>query len=61
VFKDIALPDARRAVQSKEVSALLSLSIKTTETHRATAMRKLNVRSTAGLVRYAVRNKLLEA
>ena len=46
---------------NKEVSALLSLSIKTTETHRATAMRKLNVRSTAGLVRFAVRNKLLEA
>jgi DNA-binding NarL/FixJ family response regulator len=46
---------------NKEVSALLTLSIKTTETHRATAMRKLNVRSIAGLVRYAVRNKLLEA
>ena len=46
---------------NKEVSALLSLSIKTTETHRATAMRKLNVTSTAGLVRFAVRNKLLEA
>jgi DNA-binding NarL/FixJ family response regulator len=46
---------------NKEVSSLLSLSIKTTETHRATAMRKLNVRSTAGLVRFAVRNKLLEA
>jgi DNA-binding NarL/FixJ family response regulator len=46
---------------NKKISALLSLSIKTTETHRATAMRKLNVRSTAGLVRYAVRNKLVEA
>jgi DNA-binding NarL/FixJ family response regulator len=46
---------------NKKVSALLKVSIKTTETHRATAMRKLNVRSTAGLVRYAVRNKLLEA
>jgi DNA-binding NarL/FixJ family response regulator len=46
---------------NKQVSSLLSLSIKTTETHRATAMRKLNVRSTAGLVRFAVRNKLLEA
>ena len=46
---------------NKEVSALLSVSIKTTETHRATVMRKLNVRSTAGLVRFAVRNKLLEA
>jgi DNA-binding NarL/FixJ family response regulator len=46
---------------NKEVSSLLGVSIKTTETHRATAMRKLNIRSTAGLVRYAVRNKLLEA
>jgi DNA-binding NarL/FixJ family response regulator len=46
---------------NKEVSSLLSVSIKTTETHRAAAMRKLNVRSTAGLVRFAVRNKLLEA
>ena len=46
---------------NKEVSALLRLSIKTTETHRASAMRKLNVRSTAGLVRFAIRNKLLEA
>jgi DNA-binding NarL/FixJ family response regulator len=46
---------------NKEVSSILSVSIKTTETHRATAMRKLNVRSTAGLVRFAFRNKLLEA
>jgi DNA-binding NarL/FixJ family response regulator len=46
---------------NKQVSALLSISIKTTETHRATAMRKLNVTSTAGLVRFAVRNKLLKA
>jgi DNA-binding NarL/FixJ family response regulator len=46
---------------NKGVSAILNLSIKTTETHRAAAMRKLNINSTAGLVRYAVRNKLLEA
>jgi DNA-binding NarL/FixJ family response regulator len=46
---------------NKAVSAILSLSIKTTETHRAAAMRKLNVNSTAGLVRYAVRSKLVEA
>ena len=38
---------------NKGVSAILNLSIKTTETHRAAAMRKLNVNSTAGLVRYA--------
>jgi len=46
---------------NKGVSAMLNLSIKTTETHRAAAMRKLNIHSTAGLVRYAVRSKLVEA
>lgn len=46
---------------NKAVSAILNLSIKTTETHRAVAMRKLNINSTAGLVRYAVRAKLVEA
>lgn len=46
---------------NKGVSAILNLSIKTTETHRAAAMRKLNISSTAGLVRYAVRSKLVEA
>jgi DNA-binding NarL/FixJ family response regulator len=46
---------------NKGVSAMLNLSIKTTETHRAAAMRKLNINSTAGLVRYAVRNKLVDA
>jgi DNA-binding NarL/FixJ family response regulator len=46
---------------NKGMSLILNLSIKTTETHRAAAMRKLNIKSTAGLVRYAVRNKLVEA
>ena len=46
---------------NKGVSAILNLSIKTTETHRAAAMRKLNINSTAGLVRYAVRSRLVEA
>ena len=46
---------------NKTISALLNLSIKTTETHRAAAMRKLNINSTAGLVRYAVRCNLVEA
>jgi DNA-binding NarL/FixJ family response regulator len=46
---------------NKGVSAILNLSIKTTETHRAAAMRKLHINSTAGLVRYAVRSKLVEA
>jgi DNA-binding NarL/FixJ family response regulator len=44
---------------NKGISAILNLSIKTTETHRAAAMRKLHTSSTAGLVRYAVRNRLV--
>jgi DNA-binding NarL/FixJ family response regulator len=34
--------------------------VKTIETHRAAAMHKLNINSTAALVRYAIRNKLVE-
>jgi DNA-binding NarL/FixJ family response regulator len=45
---------------NKEMSEILSLSIKTIETHRAAAMRKINVTSTAAIVRYAIRNKLVE-
>lgn len=45
---------------NKEMGEILNLSIKTIETHRAAAMRKLNLTSTASLVRYAVRNKLVE-
>jgi DNA-binding NarL/FixJ family response regulator len=45
---------------NKEMGDILSLSVKTVETHRATAMRKLNISSTAGLVRYAIRHKLVE-
>jgi DNA-binding NarL/FixJ family response regulator len=45
---------------NKEMSRILCLSIKTIETHRASAMRRLNLTSVAGLVRYAIRNKLVE-
>ena len=46
---------------NKGISAILNLSVKTTESHRSAAMRKLGVNSTAGLVRYAVRARLVEA
>jgi DNA-binding NarL/FixJ family response regulator len=42
------------------MSGILNPSVKTIETHRASAMRKLNITSTAALVRYAIRNKLIE-
>jgi DNA-binding CsgD family transcriptional regulator len=46
---------------NKEASRILNVSIKTVESHRSAAMRKLGASSTADLVRYAVRNKLVEA
>jgi DNA-binding NarL/FixJ family response regulator len=46
---------------NKRIAEVLGISTKTVETHRASAMRKLNVSSTASLVRYAIRNKLVEA
>jgi DNA-binding NarL/FixJ family response regulator len=46
---------------NKRIALLLDISVKTVETHRAAAMRKLGIRSTAELVRYAVRNKLIQA
>jgi DNA-binding NarL/FixJ family response regulator len=45
---------------NKEMSRVLNLSVKTVETHRAAAMQKLSVKSTAHLVRYAVKNLLVE-
>jgi DNA-binding CsgD family transcriptional regulator len=36
---------------SKKIASILDLSVKTIETHRAAAHHKLNVSSTAGLVR----------
>ncbi len=46
---------------SKAVASVLDISVKTVETHRAVIMRKLGANSTAGLVRYAVRHRLVEA
>ena len=45
---------------NRESAEILNLSIKTIESHRAEAMRKLKIKSIAGLVRYAVRNRLIE-
>jgi DNA-binding NarL/FixJ family response regulator len=46
---------------NKEIAARLNISVKTVETHRASAMRKLKLKTTADLVRYAVRNQLTQA
>jgi DNA-binding NarL/FixJ family response regulator len=43
------------------MATVLCISLKTIETHRASLMKKLNVDSTAALVRYGIRNKLIQA
>jgi DNA-binding NarL/FixJ family response regulator len=45
---------------NKEIADALGISVRTAETHRASVMRKLRVNSVAGIVRYAIRNKLIE-
>jgi DNA-binding NarL/FixJ family response regulator len=45
---------------NKQISSLLNVSIKTVESQRSAAMKKIDATSTAGLVRYAIRNKLIE-
>jgi DNA-binding NarL/FixJ family response regulator len=46
---------------NKEVGDMLGISVRTAETHRASVLRKLSLDSVASLVRYAVRNKIIEA
>jgi len=46
---------------SKGVAVSLGISLKTAETHRANIMRKLDTHSISELVRYAVRNQIIEA
>jgi DNA-binding NarL/FixJ family response regulator len=61
----VLTPREREVVQliaegnsNKMVARALDISVKTVETHRASAMRKLSLDSTAALVRYAVRKRL---
>jgi len=66
-LKDRLTPREREVVQllaegksSKEVAVALDLSVKTAETHRTNLMRKLDLHSVADLVRYAVRNNIVQ-
>ena len=43
-----------------DISKLLAITVKTVETHRATLMKKLGVSSLAELIRYAIRNSVIE-
>jgi len=46
---------------SKQVASALGISVKTADTHRANIMRKVQVHTVSDLVRYALRNKIIEA
>ncbi|HZU24186.1 MAG TPA: response regulator transcription factor [Bryobacteraceae bacterium] len=45
---------------NKEVATALNISVKTAETHRTNIMNKLDLHSISELVRYAVRNNIVE-
>jgi DNA-binding NarL/FixJ family response regulator len=65
--REVALSSRERVIvrliseglSNKEIGEVLDLSVKTIEDHRAAAMGKLGLKSTAALVRYAVRNGLV--
>ncbi|ABQ07663.1 response regulator [Flavobacterium johnsoniae] len=43
----------------KEISEKLFISVNTVETHRKNIMKKLNIKNTIGLVKYALKNNLI--
>jgi DNA-binding NarL/FixJ family response regulator len=45
---------------TKEVATVLEVAVKTAETHRTNLMHKLGLHSVSDLVRYAIRNKVVE-
>ncbi len=45
---------------NKQAASVLGISVKTIEAHRSSIMKKLHLRSVSDLVRYAVRNKIVE-
>jgi DNA-binding NarL/FixJ family response regulator len=46
---------------SKEIAATLGISVRTVETHRSAIMKKLRLKSFSELIRYAIRNRIVEA
>jgi DNA-binding NarL/FixJ family response regulator len=66
--RDRLTPRQREIVQllaegksSKEIAVTLGLSVKTAETHRANIMRRLDCHCVSELVRYAIRNSIIDA
>ena len=65
--RELLTPREREIVQllaeeksNKEIAATLGLSVHTVETHRSNIMHKLGTHSMSGLIRYAVRNEIVQ-
>ena len=63
---DVLTPRQREILQLiaegqalKQIARLLNLSVKTVESHRTMLMNRLDIRDTAGLVRYAMRRGMI--
>ena len=66
-YRDFLTAREREVVQllaeeksNKEIAVTLGLSVHTVETHQSNIMRKLGTHSLSGLIRYAVRNKIVQ-
>jgi DNA-binding NarL/FixJ family response regulator len=67
-FSPVAVTSREREViqlvaegrSNKEAASMLGISVKTIEAHRANIMRKLQLRTVSDLVRYAIRNKIVQ-
>lgn len=49
-----------KGLSTKEIAHHLEVSIKTIEAHRAQIMERIQIRDVAGLVRYAIKNRLID-
>jgi DNA-binding NarL/FixJ family response regulator len=66
-YRGLLTPREREVVQllaegksNKEIGAALGVSVHTVETHRSNIMRKLGANSLSDLIRYALRNKIVQ-
>jgi len=57
---NVLAKEAPEGYSSKEMAAVLGVSVKTVDAHCANIMRKLRLRSLSDLVRYAIRNKIVQ-
>ncbi|WP_135078280.1 response regulator transcription factor [Terasakiella sp. SH-1] len=66
--KEVPLTDREKTIlqllaegnSNKHVARELDISVRTVETHRRNIKRKLNVKTSAGLVKYAIENGIVE-